>query len=286
MLGSSRMAARPVYVRLHSGLGNQLFQIAAGSHFAAEQGRELILLGSADVKATLRLLLGDEVRVVARQHIVLAPYSNASSMTGAVLRRAGAMLPRPISTVVRQRPAQSGDERGGLPRTRQRPVVMDGYFQHETWVAEPDELGSKIARHLTVSHTAEVAIHLRRGDFLRLGQGLPVGYYERAMDKIGTGEEVVVVSDDELAAEGLAAHLQRLGVAARPSLEASVAEDFALLAGSRHLIMSNSTFSWWAAVVGDNLHGGSNRTVVCPQPWWFDRRSAPWAQRWQVLQWK
>lgn len=278
-------AARPVFVRLHSGVGNQLFQVAAGHQVAAEQNRPLALVGSAETAATLRRLVGDDLDVVAPTHVLLAPYSGASNIMGSVLRRAGALLPAPISTVIRQRPAASGLERPSLPRRRWRPVVLDGYFQHETWVPSPDALGKKIADHLSQPSLTQTAVHLRRGDFLRLGQGLPASYYEQALDLVGGADDVVVVSDDELAAEGLASRLQRLGIKAEASGGGSVVEDFATLAASRNLIMSNSTFSWWAAVAGDNQHNGTGRTVICPQPWWFARQSAPCADRWKALQW-
>ena len=47
------------------------------------------------------------------------------------------------------------------------------------------------------------------------------------------------------------------------------AEDFATLAGARRLIVTNSTFGYWAAHLSNGLHGDNHQDVVVP--WFHDR---------------
>ena len=47
------------------------------------------------------------------------------------------------------------------------------------------------------------------------------------------------------------------------------ADDFATLAGARRLVLTSSTFGYWAAHLSNGLHGDNHQDVVVP--WFHDR---------------
>jgi hypothetical protein len=88
-----------------------------------------------------------------------------------------------------------------------------------------------------------------------------------------------VTSDDRLAATALSEVLRSKGydactaadVDVHPHEEAdpvdTVLRDFCLIANARNVVMSNSTFCWWAAALGDALNRPGERIVAYPKGW-------------------
>ena len=102
------------------------------------------------------------------------------------------------------------------------------------------------------------AIHIRLTDILRPGAEhitLPVSYYWEAMSCIGA-KKYVICSDDIPQCKkwfGGSRFEFREGT--------SGYEDWLFLRGCENLIMSNSTFSWWAAYLG------MADKIICPSRW-------------------
>jgi hypothetical protein len=128
----------------------------------------------------------------------------------------------------------------------------------------------------------DLCVHLRRGDYVTLGRELSFGYYVRSLQVLGESvKSVVVTSDDELAARTFCEYLKAKGYSActpseaEASREASsprdsdpVLYDFCLMANAKNIIMSNSTYCWWATVLGDHLsENREERKVVYPRGW-------------------
>jgi len=159
-----------------------------------------------------------------------------------------------------------------------RYVHLRGLFQHPSWY-EPvlDEMTSEMLGTLgdrldANAGDGRVAMHFRRGDYVVYGYDLPFSFQEQALDAIAREhrvDEVDVMSDDADFAMLAADHFRGRGFEARAvtrDAKGSELDDFCLLASSQHLVMSNSTFVWWAAVLGDRLRP-DGRVVVCPTPW-------------------
>ena len=164
-------------------------------------------------------------------------------------------------------------------------VHLRGLFQHPSYYdAGVDEMVATMARKLgpaldVGSGDGVVAMHFRRGDYLLYGFDLPFSFQEQALAAVaerGAVSSVLVMSDDRDFAVLAAEHFERRGFAARAAVgetPRSELDDFCALATSQHLVMSNSTFVWWAAVLGDRLRT-ADRVVVCPTPWMPARASA------------
>ncbi len=169
------------------------------------------------------------------------------------------------------------------------PVRLHGFFQHRSWY-EPalslvlDELGEVLGPLRDQVPTYDLLINLRRGDYVTCRFALPVSYYRNALESLqGRGfENVIIVSDDRaveslycdlLEREGFtcttASRIDGVALGHRPDRIADAAvRDLLLIAQARNLVMSNSTFCWWAAVLNDHWHRGSHdRAVVFPAGW-------------------
>jgi len=114
------------------------------------------------------------------------------------------------------------------------------------------------------------AIHIRRGDYLlpENTQYFGVcseGYYREAirviMQNRRTTKFVFFTDDQEWVAEKFSAFLQEEEFEIAPKADAL--EDFLLISCAANLILSNSTFSWWAALLNER----NDCTVIAPTPW-------------------
>lgn len=118
---------------------------------------------------------------------------------------------------------------------------------------------------------ATLGIHVRRGDYVtslnHVGaqRALPISYYLSAIDHVRSVREVsliVVVSDDP---EWCQRHFTDPRCVIVNSGNRSI-EDFSLLQKCDHHVVSNSSFSWWAAWLADS----PNHFVVAPAKWHDD----------------
>ena len=108
-----------------------------------------------------------------------------------------------------------------------------------------------------------LGIHIRRGDFVGLGhlygEISSRWYFEQAQPLLSSHDEVVIFSDsnDDPVLEEALAGADYMKISPR-EIESPL-ETLVLLSNCTSLILSNSTFSWWATALGENLE-----TVVFP----------------------
>lgn len=164
---------------------------------------------------------------------------------------------------------------------------IQGYFQHRSWFDR--SLSSVLAsleattRETRISlPSLDLCVHLRRGDYVSHGWDLSFDYYVRCLEVLSTEiSSVVVTSDDQLTATAFALYLTSKGYDAstptqvelsvsgslRRSLD-PVLYDFCLMANAKNVIMSNSSFCWWATALGDFVsENRCDRTVAYPRGW-------------------
>jgi hypothetical protein len=275
---------------LSGGVGNQLFQYAAGRTIAAE--RDLPLQVSARrAHATRTLGIRDLLDVpksaLTRHERFLAGFPDAAfEWMPLALRKTVRTLDRRIARyfVLEQAQLQMADPKPELD-DHWRYIHLRGFFQHPTYY-EPvldaviEEMVSKLRDKLDVtSGDGVVAMHFRRGDYVLNGYDLPLSFHEEALAAVANAHSVrrVVVMSDDVAFSALAAeHFGRRGFDVLDFESESGHTDldsFLMLATAQHVVMSNSTFVWWAALIGDRLRR-TNRMVVCPKPWMPARAAA------------
>jgi hypothetical protein len=270
-----------IVTRLQGGLGNQMFQYAAGLSLAlARQTQlklDLALLDSRDGR-TPRTYELDRFRISAER-------ATPEQLEGLLAKR-------PLAARISRRldPRAAARER----HFHYDPAVMrlpddsclEGYWQSERYFAhaaarvrqefgfrnEPSGQNAELAREIA-ARTA-VSLHVRRGDYAsdpatRAVHGLcSVDYYRRAAAFIA--ERVrdpvfVLFSDDP---EWARTHLDLGGetLAVDHNGAHNGAEDLRLLSLCRHHIIANSTFSWWGAWLSAN----PDKIVIAPARWFAD----------------
>jgi len=184
-------------------------------------------------------------------------------------------------------------------------VRFQGYMQSEKYFSHcreliretfrmPDDVEFSLKKRFNTELEGEpVAIHVRRGDYLQKPQFHPVQpaeYYLEGLKMITERipvKRVLCFSDDpDWCERHLAPFDHRISVI-RLDDEYSA---FALMSLCRHHVISNSTFSWWAAwlaahsnqivIVPPRFFGpafsGYNEQDLIPDAWIRLKRSEPW----------
>jgi len=122
-----------------------------------------------------------------------------------------------------------------------------------------------------IEETKPIAVHIRRGDYLQpendfIG-ALSKTYFLGAISKLKQDplykdSEVWIFSNDvPMVKTELGDDIKAVVRWIEPPSTSSEAESMLLMAKSRGLIMSNSTFSWWSAAIGE-----PDRVIV-PSKW-------------------
>lgn len=124
-----------------------------------------------------------------------------------------------------------------------------------------------------------IALHVRLGNYVGLeAMGVVADvYYRRALallGDLGHSHDVLVFTDSPELLDSKTLFGNRQGWEVFPKNESSTPlENLLLMALAHHLVMGNSTFSWWAGWLGRRI---PTRRVIYPRPWidlasWDDR---------------
>ncbi len=165
-------------------------------------------------------------------------------------------------------------------------AMLEGYFQsplyfvkyadrirRELFIEEPQ--ANQIVQSLRNTYPGKriVSIQVRRGDYLSLGWTLPTHYYKNAMTMVGDNVVFVVSTDDKQWCNMIfpGVHV----------LDCPDWIEFLVLCQLDGIIMSNSTFGWWVAFLG-NLP-----SVVAPDPWFKNNEydTSLYLEGWKRLEW-
>lgn len=283
---------------LCGGLGNQMFQYAAGRALAARHGTELVLNW-----APPRLPVGSGV--LARP-FELKNFS--------IRHRSGSLLD-PAQFMLARRPSPTLRALSGWQIFREQSFAYDEgfaslpdrtylfgywhswrYFKGYTKIIF-DELQPQLQlsdaslrlRH-QMARSSSLAIHIRRGDYVNSVNHhvLDLSYYRRAVRLIQDniqGLKAFIFSDDP---RWCADALQPLGlnlVVVDENSGRDSWQDLFLISFCQHAIIANSTFSWWGAWLGDHQKD-SGRLVVAPDSWSPQDATSPtdrYPPSWRVL---
>jgi len=280
-----------ITVSLIGGLGNQMFQYAAGKSLAERHGVPLAfdISGFRDDKLRSFLLdhlLVPEATALAQEAPVLAADRNfvSAKWKGRIDRLLG-------KAGLRKLPRSPNEYRE--PHFQYDPAFetlgpqasLFGYFQSERyfqtiegrlrhWFSPRHPLGGAAAAALARIETSRlpISVHVRRGDYLNPGTAETHGiqgerYYRAAVacleSTLGQEAELFVFSDDPAAAEEVLSFVPRSRLAHVRGDPARPWEDLTLMARCRHHIIANSSFSWWGAW----LNASPDKIVVAPRAW-------------------
>jgi Glycosyl transferase family 11 len=131
------------------------------------------------------------------------------------------------------------------------------------------------------------AIHIRRGDYLKTGNFFPtcpIHYFESCMDEVRQkfpDTQFLVFTDDPEWSHGHFDGLENIHIVSEQvanTVEREMSE-FVVMTSCDSFIISNSTFSWWAAFLSQSDH------VFVPSRWYNEELSHLDATKFLPLQW-
>ena len=272
-----------VSIQLVGGLGNQLFGYFAGKYLELEHGCEvtydtsqfdkgITAHGSSIQKLNLlgvffQLAPVTSFPTLLLQKSCLAIASKFPSMSQAMEMLTGIHT----STEVGYDP-QLARVRNGM--------LIRGYFQSYKYASavladEPQDIEPinpspwyKSMSALALEQSP-IMVHIRRGDYAKPENSnfgmLAVEYYLDSLERLkglGLGKSPIWIFSDELESVSIEFG-ERLGSAQLiyPNSEASAEETMLLMSKGVANIISNSTFSWWSAMLG------APQFVIAPESW-------------------
>lgn len=283
-----------VVVRLMGGLGNQLFQYAAGKAQAKRLGVPLLLDRQFldDRSAHLTHTLRD---------FELNAYPIAAGIADAALvNRYRRVTDQPLfRRLHRYLPGVFPDRRFAEKAPRYQPemehlkapVYLDGFWQCERYflsvadelrqhdlvpVQQPSAQNAELLRQL--KSAPSVSLHVRRTDYVtnadanRFHGICSIDYYERAAAHLAatTGaQQFFVFSDDpQWVRENIRLPYPTTFISHNQG--ASSYWDLFLMQHCNHHIIANSSFSWWGAW----LNASPQKVVIAPARWFADPAAA------------
>lgn len=152
-------------------------------------------------------------------------------------------------------------------------IEFFGYFQssknfygfdkeiQETFLPDEDFLNKIHSLYPQLNNKNNISIHIRRGDYLKVSNILPVvdiSYIDKCLDTIKEFDNIFVLTDDK---EWVEKNIKRQNLIIPKNLEDY--EELWLIGLCKYNIMSNSTFSWW----GSFLNTNPDKVVFVPDTW-------------------
>jgi hypothetical protein len=268
-----------VISRIYGGLGNQLFQYAAGRALALHHGTKLLLdVGKFD-EYKLRhfdlAALHTELTIAKPDELI--PYFNRNVFQ----KIRDNIAPMSQRKVFKQKKFRFDPRFFSLPAE----IYIQGYWQSEKFFAP---VADTIRREFTVraEHIEKVraladrirgeeavSMHIRRGDYtnkeiMERHGILPESYYQQAIALLREryhGLRFYFFSDDmQWVKDKFAIDNAEFVSGAYTSTHF---EDFYLMSCCRHNIIANSSFSWWAAW----LNANPAKTVIASRQWFGEK---------------
>lgn len=279
-----------ITVRLAGGLGNQLFQYAAGRALSLRHGVPLRLDRSfLDARIPRRNVTQRYFALdIFRFHDLSAGHFPPPCGPDWLARRWYDLRRRFQPSLPEYRLELSALSRVDLTDAPSH-CYLEGYWQQGAIVEEAANLlrDELILRDPLDEHAVREAVRIRRertvGIFVRRGDLVsnpeanafhgvcPTDYYLHAaaeMQERHPGVSFTIFSDDLEWCRNHLGQLPSVHFVDDRSAGRQYGQHLFLLSQCAHLILSNSTFGWWAAW----LRPDPKRTVIAPQQWFRDSR--------------
>jgi hypothetical protein len=275
-----------IVVKLKGGLGNQMFQYAAGRSLAHMHQTELYFdttfldkdPNGAYTKRNLEIsVFNTDVNKALPEQIKKFSIGASNRYTRTLQRH----LPNLFTTLYA---AESGNlfqkQFFGYPKN----TYLDGFWQSEKYFKsiesilieefKPSEsLNDQNETWLKkIKSVNAVSVHVRRGDYVSLKNAkehhgiLPIQYYELAIKYLQEKNremELFVFSDDlDWCKHNLKfdAPIHFVDVNQQQNFHL----DLCLMSHCKSNVVANSSFSWWAAWLNQN----GDKTIVAPKQWY------------------
>jgi hypothetical protein len=290
-----------ILTRLYCGLGNQLFQYAAGTALAIKHQDiarfehsifTRIRRHRLSMESSPLFALGLDIPEASPTDVLRmdTPWWSARHWFG---KRAVRLIQRDGKVAIKIE---------AFARAR-GDIYLQGYWQSSFYFKDGQD---QITRQLLalkpdpernrewlnlLAQPGSAAVHVRRGDYLTANEEmlryriLTPDYYRRAIQVVRAKQpidRIIVFSDDiswcrENLNLGIPCHY-----VVRASTDEGMIDDFLCMASARIIFTGNSTFSWWAGWIS---HTRGDSTVVSPSEWFHGPSFSEWNRLLQVDSW-
>ncbi len=299
-------------VKLHGGLGNQLFQYAVGRALSYKTSSKLYLetstftgTSSSNSEPASRTLQLSNFNI--QGEIVHNPIDQAPLLLGRfkIFDLLSAISPEIAAQVcLVHKDLEEPHRFTPYILTMPGSTFLYGYYQSEKYFTE---IRNTLRNELSIranptdqnrewkeqieAHNS-VGVHVRRTDYVEQEWQLPAEYYQSAIKEIYalSGDITLFFFSDKI--EWVKENIERFLPHEFPVENVKCVdcndgenayEDLRLMKSCRHNIIANSTFSWWAAW----LNQDKDKTVLAPAYWLRNRVEnidiIP--QRWSIVNW-
>ena len=255
------MRSKKLIVGISGGLGNQLFQLAAAIHLQ-NQGYTVAvdsLYNDIDGVRTT------EIKGLAKD--LKINYVERSTLLIKVMRKQPI---RKIYIALLRKKTIFEKENFGIPTipTSSKKNRIFGYWQT---ISLAGEIKKNLSQLIVDKSRDEVALHVRRGDYLSaqhyLHGALSGDYYLSALKKVREKhglKRIVIFTDSPEIVKNEDWYLLLDKDKVRFSDSIKPWETIIEMAHFSSIVCSNSTFSWWAAFIGEK------KTIIMPSNWFRD----------------
>lgn len=269
-----------IVVRLMGGLGNQMFQYAAGRALALKHNVSL----SLDL-SFLKAHAGDQY---TQRHFELDQFSIAATIATEKELDLFSAAPRGFLHKLFGKQNQykiyneSSSSYNPASEMLQDNVLLNGFWQSEKYfgaIGETiradfmptfsfSEADEKLISRLRAENS--VALHVRRGDYVSLKSAseyhgiCSIDYYNAAIEKIrqNVKEASFYIFSDDL--DWCRENFKHLGSAVFVKNETGNSGcDLLMMSYCKHNIIANSSYSWWSAWLNNNR----SKMVIAPAQW-------------------
>jgi hypothetical protein len=261
-----------IVVKLKGGLGNQMFQYAFGYSLSRKLKKNLFL----DITNF------NKISFDTKRNFELGAYP--IEFDGLISSKK--IISRIVDKVTAFKIIENNFSIKNIEQYKSsKKIILDGYWQSEDYFKEYSEsirnfFGELISSDITyirfrdeISKSISASIHVRRGDYVTnikvslVHEVCDLDYFRNAIsivEKNLPGTTFFIFTDDvewvknnfkgskfKIVSEGNLSHF----------------EELSLMARCQNNIISNSSFSWWAAW----LNVDENKLVITPKKWFKDR---------------
>lgn len=277
---------KKIILRVKGGLGNQLFQYAAGRYLADRFNLELFFdltsLNLPALRYTKRSFELNNFRISGSKLPTVK----------ALAYRAAIALPQAFGSQIFK--CTDADDLALTDKVSCKDTYyLTGYWQTYRYA---DAISDDLVRHLIPRSTLDaesialirsaresnsVCLHVRRGDYVTLPSAnkhhgvLSLDYYNQAIRYISNRQEkpnFFVFSDD---IDWCMAHLNLAEFKVRfvnHNSGSNSWRDLVCMANCKSLVIANSSFSWWAAWL--SMRSGYQATVIAPRQWYRNQAAS------------
>jgi hypothetical protein len=276
-------------IQIDGGLGNQLFKFYAGLYFSQKLDTQPIFNVSR-LRQIAKLHPGENIQTLGLLDGYTVKSNSPLYRWDAIIRIQGAhqkYLSSLKLNLLGQFSAQAHEEIGYIefPESTKPGKLANGYYQ--SWRYFEDLETKPIISYKSLTRPSQwledqlnlmaqvdpLVIHVRRGDY-QLRKNWQIGclspkYFHSIDEKVLESNEIWIFTDTpetvkrEFASLGIKAHVMQ------PPIESDPVESMILMSNASRIVISNSTFSWWAAKFAPP------ETVVYAPTKWFEHRSDP-----------